>query len=171
MYPLQNLFIVGPMGVGKTTIGKLLAERLKRPFLDTDKVIIERCGADIPWIFDVEGEAGFRKREAQVCDELTQQQGMVIATGGGIVLNPDNRRNLSSRGIVIYLRASIEELVARTAKDKNRPLLQTSDPRSVIERILEEREPLYLDVADHVIDTKNDGARAGVAQILKAIQE
>ena len=171
MYPSQSLFIVGPMGAGKTTVGKLLAERLQRPFLDTDKVIVDRCGADIPWIFDVEGEAGFRRREADVCDQLTRTHNQVIATGGGIVLDPTNRQHLSARGIVVYLRATVDELVERTSKDKNRPLLQSDNPRAVIESILATRQPMYEEIADIVIDTKLGGAKSSVARILKALAE
>lgn len=171
MYPSQSLFIVGPMGAGKTTVGKLLAERLQRPFLDTDKVIVDRCGADIPWIFDVEGETGFRRREADVCDQLTRTYNQVIATGGGIVLDPINRQHLSARGIVVYLRATVDELVERTSKDKNRPLLQSDNPRAVIESILATRQPMYEEIADIVIDTKLGGAKSSVARILKALAE
>lgn len=149
----HSVFLVGPMGAGKSTIGKLLAAQLQLPFADSDKVIEERTGADIPWIFDVEGEAGFRRRESDVLRELCAGPSQVVATGGGIVLMAENRRLLKSDGLVVYLRAGLEQLLERTAKGGNRPLLQVADPRARIEEILRERDPLYREVADVVCDT------------------
>jgi len=169
MYSDQSIFIVGPMGAGKTTIGKKLALYLDRQFVDTDHLIVNRSGADIPWIFDIEGEQGFRRREAQICDEISREPSLVVATGGGIVLDPNNRQALASRGIVIYLKASIDELVERTSKDKNRPLLKTPDPRATIESILKEREPLYEEVADIVIDTQGSNSRNTINKILNQL--
>jgi shikimate kinase len=150
---VKNIYLVGPMGAGKSTIGRLLAAELRLPFSDTDKVIEEKSGADIPWIFDVEGEAGFRRRETLALKELGEAQNMVVATGGGIVLSDENRRCLINTGIVIYLMASVEQLLHRTSKDKNRPLLQVDDPEARIQELLDEREALYRDVADHVVET------------------
>lgn len=160
-----NVFLVGPMGSGKTTIGRHLAKALRVEFIDSDHEIEKRTGATIPWIFDIEGEEGFRKREKAVIDDLTRRKGMVLATGGGAILAPENRRCLSSRGVVVYLRASVDELYERTAKDKNRPLLQTDDPKAKLQALLEEREPLYLEVADLVVDTGRKGVRSLVREL------
>ena len=135
------------MGAGKSTIGRMLASKLGFDFLDTDQVIEQRTGANIPWIFDVEGEVGFRDREQAVLAELVLLDNTVIATGGGIVEREDNRKLLQSRGNVIYLTASIDQLVARTSKDKKRPLLQVPDPKAKIIELLERRDPLYRSVA------------------------
>ncbi|MEH6823837.1 MAG: shikimate kinase AroK [Motiliproteus sp.] len=153
----MNLFLIGPMGAGKSTLGRLLAQDLQLSFVDSDKVIEERAGADIPWIFDVEGEAGFRKREACVIDELTQETDIVLATGGGAILDPENRRRLQARGTVIYLYASLQQQIERTAKDRNRPLLQTDNPSKVLEELMQNRDPLYQDCCDLLIHT--DGRR------------
>lgn len=149
----QPIFLVGPMGAGKSTIGKLLAAQLGLPFADSDKVLEDRTGADIPWIFDVEGEAGFRRRESEVLADLCNAQPQVVATGGGIVLLPENRALLKAQGFVVYLRASLDQLVERTSKNSNRPLLQVSDPRSKLREILQQREAFYSEVADLVCDT------------------
>lgn len=150
---LHPVFLVGPMGAGKSTIGRMLAQRLSAAFLDTDQVIESRTGADIPWIFDVEGEAGFRDRETNVLKDLTHAEDAIIATGGGIVVRAENRELLKSSGTVVYLTASIEQLVNRTYKDKKRPLLQVDDPRSKIVELFNTRDPLYRDVADYVLVT------------------
>ncbi|MEZ5529606.1 MAG: shikimate kinase AroK [Porticoccaceae bacterium] len=150
----NNVFLVGPMGAGKTTIGRLLARNLSLKFVDLDAEIEKRCGANIPWIFDVEGEAGFRKRESSLLDEHTEAEGILLATGGGAVINPDNRRFLKQRGYVVYLRASVAQLLERTAHDKSRPLLQVDDPQAVLVRLMTERDPLYRDVADLIIETE-----------------
>lgn len=163
----QSVILVGPMGAGKSTIGKLLAGMLDLPFFDSDRVIEERTGADIPWIFDVEGEAGFRQRETAVLADLLAGESMVLATGGGIVVSDDNRRLLKGDGVVVYLTASIDQLVERTYKDKKRPLLQVDDPEAKIREIIAARDPLYCDVADIVVQTDRRGPKA-VAQEIAA---
>ena len=148
------------MGAGKTTIGKLLSEIMHLPFLDSDQEIIKRTGADISWIFDVEGESGFRKRESDVINDLTCREGIIMATGGGAVKTPANRVFLKERGTVVYLKTSVSKQYERTRFDHKRPLLQNSDPRSVLEKLLSEREPLYLEVADIVVSTDENDPRS-----------
>ncbi len=152
-----SLFLIGPMGTGKTTIGRQLARRLEMDFYDSDRVIEERTGVDIPLIFEKEGEAGFRQREQAVIDELTQKQKIILATGGGAVLAEINRPHLKNRGTVIYLKSTLNTLIKRTRKDKNRPLLHAGEPAEVIlRRLLEQRDPLYQQTADIVIKTVNN---------------
>jgi shikimate kinase len=166
-----NLFLVGPMGAGKTTIGRQLAEALNMDFLDSDHEIESRSGATIPWIFDVEGEEGFRKRERAIIDELTQRQNIVLATGGGAVLSESNRQCLKSRGTVIYLSASIEQLLNRTQRDRNRPLLQTEDPLARLEELMQIRDPLYREVADIIIKTDHSNIRSSVNRIIQQLKK
>src|SRR5471032_3128575 len=163
---MHNVFLVGLMGAGKTTIGRLLARKLGLRFIDSDHEIEARTGASIPWIFEIEGEQSFRRREADVIRELTAQQGIVLATGGGAILNADSRAFLQSRGTVVYLRASVNSILARTAHDKNRPLLQTADPRKKLEELMAQRDPLYLQTADIVIDTGRPNVQSMVQTIL-----
>ena len=144
----QNIYLVGLMAVGKSTVGRTLASRLGYEFYDSDHVIEERAGADISWIFDVEGEAGFRERETAVLDELTQLEGIVLATGGGAVLKAENRTMLAARGVVIHLDSPLQRLLERTEKDKKRPLLSTGNPAETLERLQRERAPLYEEIAD-----------------------
>lgn len=165
MKALSNVFLVGPMGAGKSTIGRLLASDLRLEFKDTDREIEERSGVDIPWIFDMEGEQGFRIREASVLAELSQCDHVLLATGGGIVLSPENRRVLGTNGRVVYLMTSIDEQVRRTNRDKKRPLLQTEDPRKVLTELMAVRHPLYEEVADYTIDTDGRSPKS-VAQEL-----
>ncbi len=166
-----NVFLVGPMGAGKTTIGKQLANALGLTFKDSDHEIVERTGASIPWIFDVEGEEGFRRREREMIDELSAREGLVLATGGGAVLAEENRRHLKERGTVVYLQASIEQLLKRTARDKNRPLLQTEDPRAKLEALMAEREPLYRETADIIINTEQRSLKGVIKEITRQLEQ
>ncbi|WKE65282.1 shikimate kinase AroK [Gallaecimonas kandeliae] len=162
----RNIILIGPMGAGKSTIGRQLAQDLHLEFFDSDQEIERRTGADINWVFDVEGEDGFRVRESRVIDELTELQGIVLATGGGAVINKDVRNRISARGIVVYLETTIEKQLARTQKDKRRPLLQVDEPRDVLVRLAEERNPLYEEVADIVVRTDDQSARSVASQII-----
>ncbi len=163
--PCSNIFLVGPMGAGKSTIGRLLASELNLSFRDSDRVIEERTGADIPWIFDMEGEEGFRERETAVLTELSTETNVVIATGGGIILREQNRTIMKSSGFVCYLTASIDQLVERTSRDKKRPLLQVENPRQKIIDLLSLRDPLYRDAADFVINTDRRSPKAVAQEI------
>ncbi len=166
----RNIFLVGPMGAGKSTIGRQLAQLLNMDFVDTDAEIEERAGADISWIFDVEGEEGFRKREERLINELTQRQGIVLSTGGGAVLSKDNRNHLSARGIVIYLETTVDKQYQRTQRDKKRPLLQdVTDPRQVLEDLAKVRNPLYEEVADITLPTDEQSAKVMATQIIDLI--
>jgi len=153
MSKANNIFLIGPMGAGKTTIGRHLATLLHKRFVDVDHEIEKRTGVTIPIIFEIEGEAGFRRRESTLVDELSHDDDIVMATGGGAVLMEENRQALKERGTVVYLHADIDTLVERTRRDRNRPLLQTEDPRGKIEELLRQREPIYREVADVVVDT------------------
>ncbi len=157
------------MGAGKTTIGKYLADHLKLRFADTDTEIEARTGADIPWIFDVEGEEGFRDREEQVVEEMTGWDGIVLATGGGVVLRPNNRRVLAARGFVIYLYATVKEQVKRTQRDRRRPLLQGGDPKEILTELMAERDPLYREIADHVIETDSCSPRTVAQRLVREL--
>jgi len=159
------------MGAGKTTIGRQLAKQLERSFYDSDKAIEERTGASVALIFELEQEEGFRKREKAVIDELTQYQDIILATGGGAVLDAENREHLASRGHVIYLKAPIDFLLQRTSRDTNRPLLQTDDPRRKLKEIMDIRDPLYQEIADTIIETDNCPVKQVVAKILAIIKE
>lgn len=159
------------MGAGKSTIGRLLSTELKLEFKDSDKEIEDRCGCNIPWIFDVEGEIGFREREVMAIDEITLESGVLMATGGGAVLREENRKHLKSRGTVIYLNTSVDQQLARTAKDKNRPLLQTKDPREVLQKLYNQRDPLYQEVADIIIKTDDRHPKYVVQDIVKKLRE
>ena len=154
-----NVFLVGLMGAGKTTVGRLLAKRLDKQFVDADHEIEQRTGVKIPVIFELEGEAGFRAREESLIEELTGLENVVLATGGGAVLSGRNRRNLRGRGTVIYLRANIDELWRRTGRDKNRPLLKTDNPRAKLRELVEVRDPLYREVAHLTIDSGEQNAQ------------
>ena len=166
----RNIFLIGPMGAGKSTIGRELAERLHLDFYDSDQEIERRTGADIAWVFDLEGEEGFRKREEGVIDDLTEKQGIVLATGGGAVISSQVRNRLSARGIVVYLETTIDKQVARTQRDRRRPLLQTSEePRTVLEKLAVERNPLYEEIADVVVQTDDQSAKVVAHKIVERL--
>jgi len=167
----HNVFLVGPMGAGKTTIGRQLAVALDFEFEDSDHAIQKRTGVDIPTIFEFEGEQGFRQREAQVIEELTQRQDVVLATGGGAVLNADNRRHLAARGFVVYLHCSPEQQYDRTTRDRNRPLLHTEDPLQRLRDLMQERDPLYRQVADLVVSTEKRTASSAVREIRRFLEQ
>lgn len=167
----RNIFLVGPMGAGKSTIGRHLAQQLHMEFFDSDTEIEERTGADIAWVFDVEGEEGFRAREETVINDLTEEHGIVLATGGGSVNSKESRNRLSARGIVVYLETTIEKQLARTQRDKKRPLLQTDTPREVLEELAAERNPMYEEIADYVVRTDDQSAKVVANQIIKMLEE
>lgn len=161
----DNLFLIGLMGAGKTTVGRLLARHYGCAFYDSDHEIVARTGVKIPLIFEIEGEAGFRKREEAVIAELTTLSGIVLATGGGAVLSAANRENLRKNGVVIYLRGTPEHLFERTRHDRNRPLLQTDNPLARLRELYQARDPLYREAADIVVDTGRQGV-GGMARML-----
>jgi shikimate kinase len=165
-----RIFLVGPMGAGKTTIGRRLAQVLRRDFLDSDHEIEQRAGASIPLIFAVEGEVGFRAREKTVIAEFTRRPGIILATGGGVVLDPDNRRCLAGRGFVVYLCASVDEQLRRTRGDSHRPLLQTADPRAKLAQLFAQRDPLYRAVADCIIPTEDRSLGQVTRDILNRLE-
>lgn len=165
----KNVVLVGPMGAGKSTIGRQLSARLGYEFLDTDHMIEARTGADIPWIFDVEGEAGFREREAAVLADIVGGENSVVATGGGIVMREGNRSLLKQLGHVIYLCASIEQLIKRTQKDRKRPLLQVENPQEKIRALAAMRDPIYREVADTVIVTDGCSAKTVLQKISESL--
>jgi len=165
MRKLSKIFFVGLMGAGKTTVGRFLAKNLELDFYDTDQEIEKRTGVRVPIIFEMEGEAGFRKREVGMIDELTLLDNVVLATGGGAVLAAENRAHLASRGTVIYLRASVHDLYFRTRFDRNRPLLQNTDAQAKLEQLFNERDPFYREIAHHIVDTGNQPVINIVQQI------
>jgi shikimate kinase len=167
----RNIYLVGMMGAGKTTVGRLLARRLRLRFYDTDHEIERRCGVKIPVIFEIETEAGFRARETQVIAELTKLDGIVLATGGGAILEAENRQRLSTHGSVVYLRARPEDLYERVRHDRNRPLLATADPLARLREIHRERDPLYVEVADLIMDTGRQGIQVLARDLLEKLEE
>jgi len=168
----NNVFLIGPMGAGKTTIGRLLAEELHKEFFDSDQMIEERAGADVSWIFDVEGEEGFRDRERKVIRELTALDNIVLATGGGAILAEQNRKHLRKGGTVVYLMATISQQVERTRRDQKRPLLRnTPDPRAKLTELMDKRDPLYREVADVVVMTSRRSPRAVCNEIIEMLEK
>jgi shikimate kinase len=157
------------MGAGKSAVGRQLARTLHLTFVDSDDEIESRTGVDIPFIFEKEGEGGFRKREAAVIDDLTRMDGVVLATGGGAVLSADNRSNLGGRGLVVYLYTSVDQQVTRTEKGRERPLLENGDPREILEDLLRQRDPLYREIADLVVETDGRRVHAVASQIIENI--
>ncbi|MDH3309396.1 MAG: shikimate kinase AroK [Gammaproteobacteria bacterium] len=166
----DNLFLIGPMGAGKSTIGRHLAELLNKDFRDSDSEIEKRTGAGIPLIFEIEGETGFRARESSILDDLTRLSNTVLATGGGAVLSEDNRKILRERGVVVYLHAPLETLLQRTRRDRHRPLLQTTDRRRTLEDILKAREPVYRQAADMVIETSHRSPVSVAREIARKLE-
>ncbi|MEK6212051.1 MAG: shikimate kinase [Pseudomonadota bacterium] len=166
-----SIFLVGMMGAGKTSVGRVLAKRLQKTFYDSDHVIEDRTGVKIPVIFEIEGEAGFRVRESAVVDELTALRDIVLATGGGAVLSEKNSDRLRTRGTVVYLRASVRDLLNRTRHDKNRPLLQAADPRARLTELYEKRDPLYREVAHLTVDTGNQSLTSLVNRLCQLLLE
>ncbi len=171
MNKTANVFLVGPMGAGKSTIGRALASLLDKTFQDSDHEIEARTGAPISLVFEIEGEAGFRKRESTVIDELTLLEDMVLATGGGAVLAPENRAWLRERGIVVYLHAPLQTLVERTRHDRGRPLLQTEDREGVLSKLVQQRDPLYREVAHIIVETAQHTPSAVAREIVRRIEQ
>ncbi len=169
MKQANNIYLIGLMGAGKTTMGKKLARTLGWPFYDSDRVIEKSTGVSIPMIFDYEGEQGFRDREQEVIAELTGLNGIVLATGGGAILREENRRRLMDNGFVVYLQCSIDRILQRTRRDTQRPLLQTENPRQRLEQLLKERDPLYRQCADITVDTGIMQSKAALKTILREI--
>jgi len=167
----RPIFLVGMMGAGKTTIGRHLAKALNREFVDLDLALESRCGVPVAVIFEIEGEEGFRRRESQLLDQYSQQQGIVLATGGGAVLAEQNRGMLKERGVVVYLRATSEELYQRVARDRQRPLLQTDDPRARVAQLLAQREPLYEEVATLAFDTGSTPISQAVQDLVALLEQ
>lgn len=164
-----TVVLVGPMGAGKSTIGRILARLLSLDFKDTDHIIEKRTGADIPWIFDVEGEAGFRERESAVLKEVLETDNLVLATGGGIITREDSRALLKQHGSVVYLTADIEQLIERTARDKKRPLLQVENPRQRITELFNTRDPLYREVASCIVKTDRRSPKLVAEEIVRKL--
>lgn len=148
-----NYFLIGPMGAGKTSVGRHLAELIKLDFVDSDTEIEARTGVDIAYIFEKEGEEGFRHREKKIIDEISSREGVVLATGGGAIMDVENRKNLSSRGYVIYLYTNVKKQVERVKKGRERPLLTNKDPEKILKDLMEVRDPLYREIAECVITT------------------
>ena len=162
-----KIFLIGPMGAGKSAVGKQLARSLHLTFADSDDEIESRTGVDIPFIFEKEGEEGFRKREAAAVDDLSRRDNIVLATGGGAVLRPENRRNLGARGFVVYLYTSVDQQVARTSKGRDRPLLANGDPRETLQTLLDARDPLYREIADIIVNTDGRKVKSVADEIIE----
>jgi shikimate kinase len=170
-YGTKNVYLVGLMGAGKTTIGRSLARQLDLEFIDTDREIEGRTGVSIPTVFEIEGEDGFRKREAQVIADLSRLSGRVVATGGGVVLRPENRANLRASGFVVYLNVPPYTLWERTRHDRNRPLLQVVDPLLKLKELYSQRDPLYREVADMIVDGSRNNATSILTMLIREVGE
>lgn len=167
----RNIFLIGPMGAGKSTVGRQLSQILGMEFIDSDQEIEQRAGADISWIFDVEGEAGFRKREERINNELTEKQGIILSTGGGAILSKETRNRLSARGIVVYLKTTVEKQYQRTLRDRKRPLLQNiDDPKAVLQELAIIRNPLYEEIADITLSTDEQSAKNMASQLFSMLE-
>jgi len=166
----RNVFLIGPMGSGKTAVGKTLARLLRRPFYDSDSEIEHHAGVDIPFIFEKEGEEGFRQRECQAIEYLTALEPIVLATGGGAVLRPENRRHLAERGCVVYLRTSVAQQMNRVRRSRNRPLLSNVDAREKLEQLIGIRAPLYLEIADFIVDTDGRRVRSVAEEVVRQLR-
>lgn len=165
----RNIFLVGPMGAGKSAVGRQLARALHLSFVDSDDEIESRTGVDIPLIFEKEGEPGFRKREAVVIDDLSKMDGVVLATGGGAVVNPDSRSRLGGRGFVVYLHTSVDQQVKRTARGRERPLIEKGDRREKLQALLDQRDPLYREIADIVVETDGRKVKSVASEIIEQV--
>ena len=165
----KNLFLIGPMGAGKSAVGRQLARMMHLDFVDSDEEIENRTGVDIPFIFEKEGEEGFRKREVKIIDELSQRQGIVLATGGGAILDADSRSHLGARGYVIYLFTTVKQQLDRTKRGRTRPLLENGDKETVLDALMTERDPLYREIADLTIETDGRRVQAVARDIVDAV--
>ena len=165
----RNIFLIGPMGAGKSAVGRYLARTLHLTFVDSDNEIESRTGVDIPFIFEKEGEAGFRKRESVVIDDLSKMDGVVLATGGGAIVDGDSRSRLGGRGFVVYLFTTVGQQVARTQKGRERPLLDGDDPRATLEALLGTRDPMYREIADLVVETDGRKVKSVANEIIEQI--
>ncbi len=165
----QNIFLIGPMGAGKSAVGRQLANLLHLSFVDSDDEIETRTGVDIPFIFEKEGEDGFRKREAKVIDELSAMESVVLATGGGAVVDPQNRSRLGARGFVVYLYTTVDQQLARTQKGRERPMLANGDSREILEDLMMVRDPMYRDIADLTVETDGRKVKAVANEILERL--
>jgi shikimate kinase len=171
MNEIRNVYLIGPMGAGKTAVGRQLAKLLRLTFHDSDAEVERRTGVDIPYIFEREGEAGFREREREVIDALTQLEGVVVATGGGAILHPDNRAHLASRGHVVYLKTSVEQQLERTKHGRQRPLLYTDDPEQRLRELMAQRAPLYESIAEITVTTDGRHVRAVADEIVQRLND
>ncbi|HOV56586.1 MAG TPA: shikimate kinase [Rhodanobacteraceae bacterium] len=170
MNPSANLFLVGPTGAGKTTIGRRVAELLQLPFVDLDQAVEQRCGVSVALIFELEGEEGFRRRESALLQECSQAKGLVLATGAGAVLDADNRRLLRERGFVVWLQADVAQQLARLERDRRRPLLAAADREQRLQRMAEQRNPLYAEVADLAVQPENDAVVPAARELATRLQ-
>ncbi|MEM1176230.1 MAG: shikimate kinase AroK [Pseudomonadota bacterium] len=169
--PAGNIILVGPMGAGKSAVGRQLARSLGKTFIDSDDEIETRTGVDIPYIFEKEGESGFRDRETRVLQDIAGRNGIVLATGGGAVMRTENRTVLASSGLVIYLQTSVDQQLSRTSRGRHRPLLDTEDPRAVLESLMQTRHPLYEQLADLVVDTNGRKVSSVVQEIRQKLDD